>query len=635
MDSHKWWEDSEQLRLLNTRLTAIGVSRREFLKVVGAAGGASAVALALAACGSSSKNTPTTASSASTTTSAPTTSSGSSGGATPAATTSTSSSATPAASSAATAASSAAATTADLAADQTFTMNNTYEPSSFDFNKDLYCNGDSSVWGLLGQFDPNMTAQPDIAEKWDANSDASVWTFHIRDSKWSNGEAVTAGDFEYSFKRQLDPKTAAPYAGFLYDIKNAQAFNTGKDASGKDVSVTADDVGVKATDDKTLVVTLEGPRGYFPVLATYTAAAPSYKPAVEKFADKWTEAENIVCNGPFKLTEWKHNESYTLEKNDGYYNAAKVTLTKTVHPIIAATAEFTAYQNSELDMSLHGSLGNLSKVQSDAKLSKEYFKYNLFGTWYLEPNVTMKPFDVKEVRLAMAHAIDRVTIVKNVMKGLGTVAYTMTPPGMPGFDSNTYDDFTKYDPDKAMSLLKGTPYEGGKNWPTIEMIQRNNEGDAPTAAGDALIAMLKENLKMDIKHTLGDPKDVYNRQYENKNQLIWWRWYIDYPDPNNTMYLVWYSKFPSGERNSFSNDQLDSLMTQAQGIADQGKRDQLYQQAQQVIIENGAGIFIYNPWNYGLKKPWVLDVPKDKDGNTVPDWNVFVRMTDSIKIGKH
>src|SRR6185437_7028639 len=285
MASLKWWEDSEQLRLLNTRLTAIGVSRREFLKVVGAAGGASAVALALAACGGSS-STPTTASSAST--SAPTTSTGS-GGATPAATTSTAGGATPMASSAATAASSAAASTADLAAEQTFTLNNTYEPSSFDFNKDLYCNGDSSVWGLLGQFDPNMTAQPDIAEKWEANADASVWTFHLRPSKWSNGDPVTAGDYEYSFKRQLDPKTAAPYAGFLYDLKNGQAFNTGKDATGKAVTVTADDVGVKATDDTTLVCTLEGPRGYFPVLATYTAAAPSYKPAVEKFADKWTE----------------------------------------------------------------------------------------------------------------------------------------------------------------------------------------------------------------------------------------------------------------------------------------------------------------------------------------------------------
>lgn len=635
MDSNKWWEDSEQLRMLNSRLTAIGVNRREFLKVVGAAGGASAVALALAACGGSSNKTATSASSAST--SAASTSASSSG----TTATSATSSGTPAASGsgatpvASTAASTTTTSTADLATDQTFKQNNTYEPNSFDFNKDLYCNGDSSVWALLGQFDSNLKAVPDIAEKWEANADASVWTFHFRDSKWSNGDPVTAGDFEYSFKRQLDPKTAAPYAGFLYDLKNGQAFNTGKDSSGNASSVTADDVGVKATDDKTLVCTLEGPRGYFPVLAAYTAAAPSYKPAVEKFADKWTEAENIVCNGPFKLTEWKHNESYTLEKNDGYWNAAKVTLTKTIHPIIADTAEFTAYQNSEIDMSVHGSLGNLAKVQGDAELSKEYFKYNLFGTWYLEPNVKMKPFDTKEVRLAMAHAIDRDTLVKNVMKGLGTVAYTMTPPGMPGFDPNTYDEFTKYDPEKAMSLLKGTPYEGGKNWPAIEMIQRNNEGDAPTATGDAIIAMLKENLKMDIKHTLGDPKDVYNRQYQGKNQLIWWRWYIDYPDPNNTMYLVWYSKFPSGERNTYSNDAVDKAMTDAAALSDQDARNKLYYQAQAQMIADGAGIFVYNPWNYALKKPYVLDLPKDKDGNFVPDWNVFVRMTDSIKIGKH
>jgi ABC-type transport system substrate-binding protein len=117
--------------------------------------------------------------------------------------------------------------------------------------------------------------------------------------------------------------------------------------------------------------------------------------------------------------------------------------------------------------------------------------------------------------------------------------------------------------------------------------------------------------------------------------LIWWRWYIDYPDPNNTMYLVWYSKFPSGERNSFSNDQADKLMTDAAALSDQDARAKLYQQAQQILIENGAGIFVYNPWNYALKKPYVLDMPKDKDGNFVPDWNVFVRMKDSLKIGKH
>lgn len=628
MDGHKWWEDSEQLKLLNTRLQTIGVGRREFLKVVGAAGGASAVALALAACGSSSDDTPTTASAS---TSVASVASGSGDTTATSAPTTSSSDATPAASEAAgTAAPSAASGgNEDLAEDQTFLINNTLEPHSFDFNKDLYCQGDTSVWALLGQFDANLKAVPDVAEKWEANDDASVWTFHFRDTKWSNGEPVTAGDFEYSFKRQLDPKTAAPYAGFLYDIKNGQDFNLGKG------NFTIDDLGVKATDDKTLVVTMQGPRGYFPVLATYSAAAPSYQPAVEKFGDKWTEAENIVCNGPFTLTEWKHNESFTMTRNDNYWNASKVTLKTVKKPIIAQPAEFTAYQNSEIYVSLRGSLGNLGKVQGDAELSKEYFKYNLFGTWYLEPNVTMKPFDTKEVRLAMAHAIDRDTLVKSVLKGLGTVAYTMTPPGMPGYDPNTYDEYTKYDPDKAMSLLKGTPYEGGKNWPDIEMIQRNNEGDAPSTVGDAMVAMLKKNLGMDIKHVLGDPKDVYNRQYENKNQLIWWRWYIDYPDPNNTMYLVWYSQFPTGERNSYSNPDMDKALEDAAALSDQDARNKLYWKADEYMIQDGAGIFVYNPWNYALQKPFVLDMPKDKDGNYVPDWNVFARMTDFLKIGKH
>ncbi len=551
MANLKWWEDKEQLRHLAERFDAVNVDRRDFLKYVGAAGGTSAIALALAACGSSSKNTPAA-------TTAPTTASGGSGSTATSSSTSTSGeTGTPAAST------STSSGSADLAADQTFTINSTVEPNSFDFNKDLYCNGNALCFAMLAQFDENYSVQPDIAEKWESNADVSEWTFHLRDSKWSNGDPVTAHDYEYSYKRQLDPATAAPYAGFLYDIKNAEDFNLGKGG------VTADDVGVKATDDKTLVVTMKQPTGYFPVLAAYVAAAPSHKASVEKYGDKWTEAENIVCNGPFTLTEWKHNESYTLKKNDNYWNASNITLTQENCPIIAAQDEFTAYQNSEIDISLHGALGNLQKVQGDSTLKNEFHKYNLFGTWYLEPNVKMAPFDTKEVRLAMAHAIDRDTLVNSVLKGLGTVAYTMTPPGMPGYDDNKYDEFTTYDPEKAKSMLQGTPYEGGKNWPKITMTQRNNEGDAPVAVGDAIIAMLKQNLGMSIDHELGDPKDTYNRMYQGRIQLMWWRWYIDYPDPNNTMYLVWYSKFPTGERNTFSNDQMDTLLADAAGVQDQ------------------------------------------------------------------
>jgi len=620
MANLKWWEDAEQLRLLKTRLDAIKTDRRDFLKVVGAFGGTAAVALAVEACGgtaATATTAPTTATSGGTTSSTTTTTtggaatpSGGAAGATPAATT--------------------AATTANLAADQTFKINNTYEPTSFDFNKDLYCNGDASTFAMLGQFDPNLQVIPDIATKWEPNSDASVWTFTIRtDSKWSNGDPVTANDYEYSWKRQLDPATAASYAGFLYDLKNGQAFNT------KQGSVTAADVGVKATDAQTLVCTLEGPRAYFPVLATYIAAAPSHQATVEKFGDKWTEAANIVCNGPFKLTQWNHNSDYTVVRNDNYWNAKKITLQTVKVPIIADTAEFTSYQNGQIDLALHGALGNLQKVQSDATMKNEYHKYNLLGTWYLEPHVKMPPFDNKNVRLAMAHAIDRDTIVNQVLRGLGTSAYNLTPPGMPGFNPNKYPDFTTYDPQKAMSLLDGTPYAGGKNWPKITMTQRNNEGDAPKAAGDAIISMLQQNLGMNIDHVLGDPKTVYNEAYQQRLQLIWWRWYIDYPDPNDDQYLVFYSKFPSGERNSFSDPTFDNLVTQAAGEPDQTKRFQMYWQADQILAENGTDIFVYNPWNYGLLKPFVAGMPKNKNGDLVPDWNVFIRMYDYMKILNH
>ncbi|HET9014397.1 MAG TPA: ABC transporter substrate-binding protein [Thermomicrobiaceae bacterium] len=620
MDSLKWWEDAEQIKLLKARLDAINVSRRDFLRVVGAAGGTAAVSLAIAACGGSS-TTPTTST---TSTTATTTTGGSTG-----------STATAAASSASTPTGGAAATstttTANLAANQTFTDGTfTTDPTSFDFNKDLYCGGNAACFAQLTQFDPDLSVIPDIASKWEPNADGSVWTFHLRtDSKWSNGQPVTANDYEYSYKRQLDPATAASYAGFLYDLKNAQAFNL------KQGNVTAADVGVKATDAQTLVCTLEGPRAYWPVLAAYTAAAPSYQPAVEKYGDKWTEAANIVCNGPYTLTAWAHNTSFTLTRNEGYWNAKNLTLKTIQCPIIAQSAFFTSYQNNQIDWDSIGSLGDLKKVQSDATLSKEFIKYSQTGTWWLQPNVKMAPFDNKNVRLAMAHAIDRKTIVDQVLQGLGTVAYNIIPPGTPGFDPNTWDTYTSYDPQKAMSLLEGTPYAGGKNWPSITMTQRNNEGDAPQIAGDAIVAMLKQNLGMDIKHVLGDPKTVYNEAYQGRLQLIWWRWFIDYPDPNDDQYLVFYSKFPSGERNTFSDPTYDSLVTKAAGIQDQTTRFQTYWQADQILVENGADIFVYNPWTYGLLKPWVAGMPKNKSGAYVPNWNVFVRMYDYLKIQNH
>ena len=204
---------------------------------------------------------------------------------------------------------------------------------------------------------------------------------------------MSARDFEWSWKRQLDPASAAPYASFLYDIKNGEAYN-------KKQITDASQVGVRAKDDWTLEVTLDGPRGYFPVLAAYLAALPAHRGAVEKFGDKWTEAGNIVCNGPFTLEAWEHNKQIVLKKNPYYFGAKDVHLTRVVIPIIPVASGALPYENNELDMTALQS-GDLKRLQSDPRMRKDVFRYPFPGTWYLLPQVTKPPFDNVKVRQAV------------------------------------------------------------------------------------------------------------------------------------------------------------------------------------------------------------------------------------------
>ena len=261
MSVQNWWLDPEQLRLFEERLAAIKLDRREMLRYAAAAGGVSLAAVA-AACGPGAPSVaqPTEAPKPA---AAPTTA--------PVAPTS----APAAAAAKPTEAPAPAAAGGNFAAAPgtlRYPAGAGRDALSHDFNFDLYNQGDSNLFAGLGKFDPDLKSVPDMAERWESNADGSVWTFYMRKgAKWTNGDPVTAHDFEWSFKRQLDPKTNAPYAGFLYDLKNAEAFNKG------DTTITRDSVGIKAQDDFTLVATMEGPRGYFPVLAAYTAALPAHR----------------------------------------------------------------------------------------------------------------------------------------------------------------------------------------------------------------------------------------------------------------------------------------------------------------------------------------------------------------------
>jgi ABC-type oligopeptide transport system substrate-binding subunit len=496
------------------------------------------------------------------------------------------------------------------------------DPSSHDFNKDLYCGGTPQLFAGLMKFNANFEAVPYVAEKVTPNKDGSVWTFSIRkDSRWSDGSPCTARDFEYSFKRQLDPASAAPYASFLYDIKNGEAFN-------KKQVTDASQVGVRAKNDWTLEVTLEGPRGYFPVLSAYQAALPGHRGSIEKYGDKWTEAANIVCNGPFVLDTWEHNKVIVLKKNKHFFGVKDITLEKITAPIIPIASGVLPYENNELDLT-RLQTADLKRFQSDPRTAKEVFRFPYPGTWYLLPQVTKAPFDNLKVRKAVAHAIDRENIVK-VSQGFAIPAYAMIPPGFPGaLDDKKTRDLQRFDPKLAMSMLKGTPFEGGKNWPKITLSMRDEAlGSKPLA--EAVQAVLLENLNMKTDLEVLEQRVFRDRLWKQDLQFIWIRWFMDYPDPHNEYFDTFYGKKTTGKRQAWVNDAFDKELEIGRDTSDPKKRLVAYAKAEE-IMQNDVG-YVPVAWvvRYAAAKPTVRGIEKNRQGELVVDGNIYSDMLTKI-----
>ncbi len=492
------------------------------------------------------------------------------------------------------------------------------DPSSHDFNKDLYCQGVAALWAGLMKFNADFQAVPYVATKATPNRDASVWTFTLRkDAKWSDGTAFTARDFEYSFKRQLDPATAAPYASFLYDIKNGEAFN-------KKQLTDASQVGVRAKDDWTLEVTLEGPRGYFPVLSAYLAALPGHRSSIEKHGDKWTEAGNIVCNGPFVLESWEHNKQMVLRKNPHFFDARNVTLDKVIIPIVPVASGALPYDNNELDLTSLQT-GDLKRMQTDPRTSKDVFRYPFPGTWYLLPQVTKAPFDSVQVRRAVGHALDRENVVK-VAQGFAVPAHSMIPPGFPGaLDDKKIRALQRFDPKQAMAMLKGTPYEGGRNWPRITLSMRDEAlGSKPLA--EAVQAVLLEHLNMKTDLELLEPRVFRERLWKQELQFVWIRWFMDYPDPHNEYFDTFYGKKTTGRRQAWANADFDRALEEGRDTRDTKKRLAHYAKAEE-LLQTDAG-YVPVAWivRYGAAKPWVRGLQKNKAGEVVVEGNIYVDM---------
>lgn len=515
------------------------------------------------------------------------------------------------------------------------------DPVSFDWNLNLYCNAAIQVGSSVLTFDENLNAVPDWAETFTSNEDASVWTFNIRPDNqgWTNGtdtRPVTAQDFVFSWERQLNPANAAAYAGFLFDIKNAEKYNLGEE------DVAPEDLGAKALDDWTLEVAMEGPRSYFPQVVAFYAAVPSPQWAVEEYgSDKWASGDvPLWVNGPYKLDRWEHDVVVELSPNPGHWNFENIQLKKVYDPIVPADASVLTYERGEGEQRfdwVNVPASDLTRFQEDPELSKQLKEYVYPGIWMLVPSNGQEPFQNDEVglkvRRALSHAIDRDRLGE-LTNGQTYPAYGMVPPGVYGYiDDPEIAAIQAFDPALAMEQLVGTPYEGGQNWPEITMHMRGQEEiyNADLMAND-LVAQLQENLGMNVNIQVWPEASWRPELFKNEFQLVWIRWWYDYPDPNNGYGDMFYSQKASGKRQSWSNAEFDDLVNQGKAESDPEARLEVYKQAERVIQEDVGYIpVVYRVDQYAFK-PWVKDVAVNRQGFTVPDGNIYVGMLNQVRV---
>ncbi|AEE96713.1 ABC transporter substrate-binding protein [Mahella australiensis] len=281
----------------------------------------------------------------------------------------------------------------------------------------------NGVFEGLTRMDKEGKAMPGMAEKWDVSPDGMNWTFHLRDAKWSNGDPVTAQDFEYAWKRALNPDTGAGYAYIMYPIKNAEAYNTGK-------ITDPNEVGVKALDAKTLEVTLELPTPYFDTLTSFATYMPLNQKFYESVKDKYgSEAKNLIYNGPWTISEWTHESKMVLKKNPDYWNASAIKLNTINYVMINDnTTSVNMFLSGQLDMT------GLRGDQRDQLKNEGYelLHFSDGSSWYLEFNTKDPVMQNAKIRKALTYALDRNLFVKNVLMNDSKPALGYVPDVMPG-----------------------------------------------------------------------------------------------------------------------------------------------------------------------------------------------------------
>ena len=463
------------------------------------------------------------------------------------------------------------------AAEQVLHRGNGAEPETLDPAKSTgvtESNIQYEIFEGLTTYSPDGQVVPGVAEKWEVSDDGKTYTFHLRDSKWSNGDPVTAEDFVYAWRRVLDPATASDYAPIFDVIANAEQIRKGEE---KDLTK----LGAVATDPKTFTVSLAKSAPYFLGLVRHSSFLPVHKATVDKFATDWTKPGNFVGNGAFTLSEWTPQASLTVVKNPNYYDAANVKLEKIVYyPTEDISEEFKRFRNGELQITYEVPSDQIGFIEANMK--DEYEAKPYLGTYYYVVNETRENGAKKEVREALALAIDREAIADKVTQGSFLPAYSWVPPGTPDYTTQYLSFKDMPMPEriaKAKELLAGAGFTAEKPL-KLEILYNTSENHKKIA-----IAIQDMWKQVGVDATLNNQEwQVYLDTRDNKQfDVARAAWIGDYADPVTFLDLF---LSDAGVRNDagYNNAEFDKLVKDSFGISDPKARMASLEKAEQMFL---------------------------------------------------
>ncbi|MDR7482296.1 MAG: peptide ABC transporter substrate-binding protein [Armatimonadota bacterium] len=414
-----------------------------------------------------------------------------------------------------------------------------------------------------------------MAERWEVSRDGLTWTFFLRAARWSNGQPVTAADFEYAWKRVLDPKLASEYAYQLYYIKNGKAYNTGKIADPAQV-------GVKARDARTLVVTLESPTPFFGDLLSFHTLMPVPRAVVAATPTWASRADTFVGNGPFVLKEWTRQNRIVVEKNPRYWDAARIKLQRIEFAMIEAESTALAqYEAGQLDGSSNVPVADIPRPQKTG----DFKAMPYIGTYYYLFNTTRKPLDDVRVRKALAYAINRTLITARITRAGEKPATAFVPPGIvvAGTDFRQAGGALApvYDPATARKLLAEAGFPAGRGFPTLTILYNTSQRHKTIA--EAIQEMWRQTLGIQVNLTNQEWKVYLQSRQQSNFDIARAGWIGDYRDPKTFLDMFFTgSSFNEGR---WSNPAYDRLIEATTKTADQAARMKAFHEAERIPMQ--------------------------------------------------